>query len=117
MPCILHRTYVLACTLFFLTTFFLATFTSYAAVPRADLVAEYLFEDNANLGLDSSGNSNNAVSSGSPSSASGKIGQALLIDELSDVLTDIPGFNRGQVTTFNLWFKAAKGGYLMQQEY
>ena len=88
-----------------------------ASVPRSDLVAEYLFEDTSNLGLDTSGNGAHAKVPGSPSSIAGKVGQSLVIDELSDVLTDIPGFTRGQSTTFNLWFKTSKGGYLMQQEY
>ena len=86
-------------------------------IPAFGLVAEYLFEDGAKLGLDTSKNGYHAVTSGSPTSVPGKIGQGLLVNELSDVLTDIPGFTRGQFTTFNLWFKTTKGGFLMQQEY
>ena len=59
---------------------------------RQGLVAEYLFDDSTNLGLDSSGNGHNAGYSGSPTTVSGKVGQALLVDELSDVLTGIPGY-------------------------
>jgi len=81
------------------------------------LMVEYLFEDPTFLGRDSSGKGADASVIGSPDAVPGRIGLSLETNESSDVLLDVPGFNKGQVTSFNLWFKTSQGGYLMQQSY
>ncbi|MCY7294223.1 Ig-like domain-containing protein, partial [Alteromonas sp. a30] len=86
--------------------------------PNPGLIAEYLFEDASNLGLDTSGRGNHGTIDRSPRQTVGKIGMGM--HTTYGALKQLPGFNKGQVVTINFWFKTSSTReflYLMHQGY
>lgn len=78
-----------------------------ASTPAPGLLAQYRFQGNT---MDDSGSANHATATGSPAYADGRIGQAISLDGVDDVVTAAIGLTDKSDITVATWVKWNGGG-------